>query len=79
MPYFLKYGNISVCDNDITSVIVTNNYIVLLETLTESNVTIYVHFEFETRNKELKESRMLKRISAKNEINNILNQIDNIL
>lgn len=71
MPYFLKYGNISVCDNDITSVIVTNNYIVLLETLTESNVTIYVHFEFETRNKELKESRMLKRISAKNEINNI--------
>jgi len=45
----------------------TNNSIVL-GTLTESNVPIYEHFGFETKevyetkNKELKEYRMVKRI-----------------
>ena len=73
----------------------TNNYIVL-ETLTKSNVPIYEHFGFEimevyeTKNKELKEFRMLKRISAKNnkkisfgklseeDINSVENEINNI-
>lgn len=58
-------------ENFFEYVSITNNYIVL-ETLTESNVAIYEHFGFETmevyetRNKELKEYRMLKRISTKN-------------
>lgn len=53
---------------------VNNDYIVL-ETLTESNVPIYEHFGFETmevyetKNKELKEYRMLKRMGAKNNKN----------
>lgn len=48
-----------------------NDYIVL-ETLTESNVPIYEHFGFETmevyetKNKELKEYRMVKKINNKN-------------
>lgn len=82
-------------ENFFEYVSITNNYIVL-ETLTESNVAIYEHFGFETmevyetRNKELKEYRMLKRISTKNskklsfgklseeDINFVENEIDNI-
>lgn len=58
-------------ENFFDYVSITNNYIVL-ETLTKSNVAIYEHFGFETmevyetKNKELREYRMLKRINAKN-------------
>ena len=76
------------------------NYIVL-ETLTDSNVAMYEHFGFEikeiveTKNKELKEYRMIKKLDCpkqklisfgklsendiENSINDVVEEIDNIL